>query len=341
MPEIHISDVLAFKACRRKWNFSSQLRSNLTPIERYTPFFIGSAVHYCLERHYRDQCQPERALASYLAIEKIDPSDPTISEHLPLIVGMVDHYLLWQSKDTSPYADNKLEFVALEQRFRIPLRTPTGKRMRGVYLAGRFDGLVRSLHDGRLYLHEIKTTRSCLERSRQLPYDEQTNAYLIAASEWCREQVAGVIYTLLRKKAPDKPTILKDGYLSQAKNQDTTAEYYVKAMKDHHAGYAGDPMMLYNDYKLFINYLLAQPNRYFMRLVVKRTNTELVNAANDLYSVAREMLSKHTAIYPHGSPECNYCFYREPCAMLNAGLDPAEVLATNYVNNTYHLREGD
>lgn len=53
---IHASDRATFKACRRKWDWSSPARMNLTPradvLGVYVPFMFGTGIHYALEHYY-------------------------------------------------------------------------------------------------------------------------------------------------------------------------------------------------------------------------------------------------------------------------------------------------
>jgi PD-(D/E)XK nuclease superfamily len=53
---IHNSDRATFKACRRKWDWSSPARQNLTVRADvagiYQPFFFGTGIHYALENYY-------------------------------------------------------------------------------------------------------------------------------------------------------------------------------------------------------------------------------------------------------------------------------------------------
>lgn len=53
---IHNSDRGTFKDCRRKWDWSSPARHNLSVRADvagiYLPFFFGSGIHYSLESHY-------------------------------------------------------------------------------------------------------------------------------------------------------------------------------------------------------------------------------------------------------------------------------------------------
>lgn len=346
--EIHISDVLAFKRCRRYWDFTSLLRMNLTPLGTYVPFFVGSAVHYCLEQHYKYGTAPTDSLAAFLTeyaakvgSEAIARDMEAIGTSLILVEGVLAHYLEWATADKSDFADNALEWVSTEQAFKSPIRTAGGRVSKRMYLAGRFDGVVRHKRDNQLYLWEIKTTRSVTERLKMLPHEEQANAYANAAQELLGEPIAGIIYTIIRKKVPESPAELKKGGLSRDKSIDTTAERYLAAVRAHH-GEQATREFIKTQYGEILQQLLDQPNKFFARVVIRRTQAELRRANDDLRAVATDMINR-PYIYPHGGPHCTWCNFREPCiAMNNGDFDTAKaLLVANYQRNTYHERRAD
>ena len=53
---LHTSDRATFKACRRRWYWSSPAQSNLTPKTSvygiYKPFWFGDGIHYSLQKFY-------------------------------------------------------------------------------------------------------------------------------------------------------------------------------------------------------------------------------------------------------------------------------------------------
>lgn len=343
--EIHISDIRAFKQCRRKWAWASPLRANLEPNVPYVPFFTGRAIHYCLEHYYRTHVPLDKSLDRFLTIEKEEmervgklwPAEhELIAEQVVLIGGMLDHYTQWVEQDkVSTWCDENLDFVALETEFSVPLRALSGRPSSKVYLAGRFDGLVRRKDDGTYWLWETKTTRSIDELARSLDNDEQAGAYLIAAQEVFNVQVQGVLYNLLRKKVPTEPMVKGDGLLSVNKQIDTTAFAYVRAAKRLHGPEFETTKELnkfiLDQYGEFIQSLLDKGNTFFGRLPIHRTPAEMDVLARDLWTVALEMTRESTPLYP--SPNwmnCKFCHFRAPCLTMNAGGDVAFVLENEY-----------
>jgi hypothetical protein len=349
---VHISDIRAFKSCRRKWSWSSPLKANLEPNIPYAPFFLGRGIHYCLEQYYAQGrvATPITYLDSWAENELKQMEETTgtlwagesiqFDEQVQLAMAMLSHYTIWQQKDTSIWNDKNLEFLdlpggqkALEVSFDVPLYSG-GRKSTRVYLQGRFDGLVRNTIDNTLWIWETKTTRSIKELGRSLANDEQCGAYIYAAEQLFGEPVSGVLYNILRKKAPAQPEVLKDGFLSKKKSIDTSAEMYIEAIKKHHRGIdERTAMQYYGD----IIALLAENDdqKFFARIPVKRTPYEITHLAADLHATALEMVRASTPLYPAPTwVNCNFCSFKNPCLALNAGGDVQFLL-----DNEYRVRE--
>lgn len=320
--EIHISDVQAFKRCRWAWQHSSPIMSNLQPKDKYAPFFVGSMVHHALEYHYKFAIPTKEAIYAYVAANcTIDElKDPGIMEQADLAMGLVDHYKLWQKHDQTWLADNNFVFVAPEQSFKILLWENSRRR---IWLAGTFDGVVQRLDNGLLYLWEIKTTRSLIEREKQLALDSQTDTYAGSAQEVLGQPIAGIIYTLIRKKIPDTPKVLQNGNMERKASADTTVEFYLDCVKKHHSPYFDNDAELksyladaYGDY---LNELLKKPNNYFRRVIVNRSPAELATARWELLATAQQMVNFRTPIYRTDGYHCNYCLFRQPCIASKQG----------------------
>lgn len=332
--EVHASGVSSFKKCRRAWHWSDMNRQNLEPSRPYAPFFAGRAMHFMLEQHYRSRMNPATSLGIFLKDEvaKWRRAGPllrtdreTLREQAKLLLGIGRHYAAWAKVDRSDWSDRNFEFVSLEKKFHLPFTSPTGEVIPNVFLAGRFDGIVRYKLDGRLYVWEIKTARSILERVRMLPYDEQATLYSLAASEMYGEPVAGVVYTIVRKKLPVSPTPLRNGFLSQNKSIDSTPAAYLDAIKRHH-GERATPNFVSLHYGDILTSLAARPNEFFGRTVVRRSSHELANFKQELWDVVQEMIQPDVPIYPNGSFSCGYCVFRAPCALKNTGGDYQYIL---------------
>jgi hypothetical protein len=352
MLEVHASDLLTYKQCRRKWVWAT--RRNLEPKRPYGPFMVGRAVHLCLEKYYgtspadRAQFSAEAVLREHR--KEVDAQvgslwkteSAYIDELFGQSLGLAEHYVLWANNSD---VDKHLTFITLEQEFRIPIRAfdakhPNGFLSRRAFLAGRFDGVVRDERDGTLWLWEIKTARSIEERVRWLPLDEQANIYCLAAQRLFGERMEGILYTLLRKKIPTSPARLASGFLSQNMSIDTTAQAYLDAIKAQH-GEQATPEFIREHYGAILEDLLRRPSTYFARTGIKRTQAELEAVERNLWAVVLEMLSPTMVPYPSAGMHCNYCTFREPCIQMNLEQDYEATLATAYQQRQLRLSEAE
>jgi CRISPR/Cas system-associated exonuclease Cas4 (RecB family) len=336
---IHISDVLTFKQCRRRWDWASPLRAGLEPRKPYAPFFTGRMLHHVMEHGVAAQDNMEGVVEAFLADERAKMGDKlwafekeSIDEQRSLVVGMAEHYQNWAHRQTGPFADSNLEFIELEQNFSVPLYNPRGAKSNRIILEGRFDGIVRRKDDGSIWIWEIKTCRSIPERERQLVNDEQATAYTYAARHiYGADKVGGIIYTLMRKKAPPFPAVLDNGFLS--KNiQGHSVDSYFLAIKRHHGRNATREFVAQH-YGDVLGKLFTKGDReeeYFKRVVVSRNEAEIATIMQDLWVVGLEMARPTPPIYYHAGWHCGYCLFREPCLAKNAGRDYQEMLRHDY-----------
>lgn len=322
--EIHISDVGAYKKCRRLWHWSSSLQRGLEPNRPYLPYFLGRAVHAALQDYYENGVHPADAVDAFMQNESASASEfssTDLAAHTAFLKALLGHYYIWTVAQTGPWADSNLEFMALETEFKVPLNNPTtGRASNKVLLAGRFDGLVRRKDDGSVWLLETKTTRSIKEFVVAVGNAEQAAAYITAAQKQLGVQVEGVLYNLMKKRVPAAPDVRLDGQLSQDMKFDGTPEYYIQCVKNHHTDWT--PAQMNAVYAPFISKLRTRPSDWFARMPVRRTQHELKQFSADLWTVALEMTRKTTPIYPSPSQmNCTWCQFRDVCLAYNRGED--------------------
>lgn len=325
---IHVSDIQAFLQCRRAWQWSSNLRQHLTTIEPYKPFFMGTVVHKFLE----DWLHPTKPYIPQETLAELHSMHGAISEFIEFGADVLNHYIEWQYADNSNWADKNFTVLSVEQPFDVPIYTPVGTKSSKFRFAGRVDGVWRSNVDGKLYLHEIKTTSSIDNRIGQLQFELQPTAYMVAMAETYHEPIAGVVYTLIRKKLPVEPDVLKNGMLSQNKGIDTTPELYIATIKKHHVGISNAEIK--SQYGEIINQLLNQPNKFFRRILVTRSNAQLDEMKHTLYQVARDMTNTKLQCYPNPGYFCGNCLFQTPCIAMSNGQPIDPILTEFYTRNT-------
>lgn len=344
---IHISDVLAFKQCRRLWNWTSPLRQCLTPIRVYAPFFTGRLIHHCLEFRYKFgtpfDVSSEVFMRDYELENRVDENLwnadlPLIEAELQLARSILAHYDLWQAKDTTILSDSEFDFIELERKFVAPIRTLKGRISSKFHNAGRFDGVVYHKTQDRYYLWEIKTTEGISGRIKQLALEEQADTYTLAAQEILGIKLSGIVYTLICKKLPEYPTELKDGHLSLNKAINTSPEYLIECIRAH---YGEITPAVQSRYEPLVQALLDQPHKFFQRVIIRRSQSELKSASNELFAVASEMVKPRVPIYKTAGYHCNRCLFREPCLMLQNGQDPTSLINHNFMLNSHYLKDNE
>jgi len=329
---IHISDVSSFLSCRRAWDFSSNLRQHLTTIRPYEPFFFGTVMHAFLEEYYNPEQTAARQEISNIAYTKLHALPNALPEFIEFGSQLFEHYLQWAKNSEGNLGDCSFESLAVEKAFDVPILTPQGFPSSKFRFAGRVDGVWRSRFDGKLYLHEIKTATSIDGRIGQLAFEYQPTAYMLAMSEVYQEPIAGVVYTLIRKKLPADPDVLQNGTLSKHRGIDTTPDHYLATIKKHHVGITG--IEIKTTYGDILSTLLNQPNRFFRRILIKRSDAQLTEMRHILYDVAKDMTNKHLPIYHNPGYFCGNCQFNQPCQAMSNGQPIDPILTQFYTRNT-------
>lgn len=349
---VHISDIRTFRTCRRKWGWASPLKANLEPAIPYVPFFTGRAFHAALEYYYRDHTPFDETLDKYLTSEEANmaeigemwPSEKeAFDEQIELIRSIIQHYSVWQAQDTKTYCDNNLEFISLEQEFNIPLPIPkgvihptlgipsNGHWHPHIHLGGRFDGVMRHIPSNTYWLWETKTTRSIQELTTSLANDEQCGVYMYAASKMLNVPIKGVLYNMVRKKAPSLPSVLKNGSLSKAVSVDTTHFMYQEEVKAMFPDFSDETIE--DEYGQILETLRENEFKFFMRYPVYRSAYELEMLMANVYHTAMEMVNPNTVLYPAPSwLNCNFCSFKSACLTMNAGGNYEVLLEEEFVN---------
>ncbi len=135
---VRTSDRNQFRGCRRMWGWTSGLRNNLTQTEAYTPFWLGSGLHYGFEdfHGYNLFGSPSKALKGYAAAcrktKEIEMPDDW-REATELGCEMLDYYEVWL-KGRNPLKTLWIDNVPqVEVRAQIPLPITTDEYDEVIY----------------------------------------------------------------------------------------------------------------------------------------------------------------------------------------------------------------
>lgn len=328
-PAIHNSDVATFKKCRQQWDFVSPLRSNLEPLREKPALPFGTAIHAALAAYYDPSTDRDpgpaweafvTSIAGYWNSISLDHTDEEVIEYREAeVLGteMLKHYFGW-----APQEDD-FTVVWVERAFTIPILD--GK---AVY-SFKPDGLVKDKKDN-YWLLEHKTAKYLPENTEYLMMDDQAGRYLWGCEQVLGFRPEGVIYNFLRKKAPQVPRVLKDGFLSKDKRIDTTHAMALQGIKDWHEG---EVPAAYNE---FLQHLLLKGNRFFLREKVRRNEHEIALIGKSLEAEASDMLSDPYIYRTPNQFNCGYCSFVGPCLARWEGAAYQTMLEGNY-----RLRSGN
>lgn len=330
---VHTSDRSTFKKCRLQWHFSSPLRLNLEPIRAKQPLTFGTAVHKGLEVYYdpsRDSRSPQAAvkafdaeLTSWLAsLPNPDPEDYTnFEEMLGLGYDMLEYYCKWAAKHDKEYFDVVL---AVEEKFDFvfPVLNKPEHDYDEVHYAGKLDGLVQDKH-GRYWIMEHKTAQQLPSNTEYLLMDDQCGSYILAYLETKGIHVEGIIYNILRKKAPVPLKRNKNGLFSVDKRQDTTYELAETAFLKE---YGEIP-----EYGLeFMDMLKDKGENFILRETVHRNSKEIQALKTSISMEIDDMLGNPHIYRTPNSFNCGNCSFVGPCIAYFEGGDVDVMLHGGY-----------
>lgn len=319
------SDRKTYKTCRQRWDFGSKVRMNYEPLQDAQALRFGTAIHAALEVYYepstwnlaRPLVEPlatAEFLSSYVRPDSDNDEDiQAWRDEVELGKGILAGYYEWAP------ARDQFTPLHVELEFEVPITD-----LDAVY-QGRIDLLIED-HDGRYWIVDHKTCKSMDSSTEYLDMDEQCGSYAWALQEKLGIQIAGVIYNELLKTVPSPPTVLKSGKLSVDKKQHTTLDLYLTTLREH--GYDAAT------YQEMLDHLASQPDRYFRRTQVLRSQRELQLLGERIAAETAEMMNPEISIYPNPNKfTCSRCEFKQPCLAKMEGSDYQWLL-----NQLYKLR---
>lgn len=314
---IRTSDRGIFKRCRQQWDFTSKIRQNLEPIQRYMPFDFGTAFHAGMQAYYEPETwgdydlMKRNAMAAFrLSITELRGKaqlldlelEDEYEEATKTGIAMLEYYFLW-----APSRDKfKPVYVEIEFEVEIP-------GLPGVKYQGRIDLIIED--EFGYWIVDHKTAAQFASDMSWLYLDDQCSSYAWALQKMLGLEIRGVIYNEVRKSPPKPPNPLQRGGYSRNKQQDTTFEMYLATLRK--AGI--DPRL----YRNFLLYLKQNPKEFVRRKRIEYAPEFLVIVEDRIRKEAIEMLRPDVAIYPTPSKfNCNGCRFFGPCLQTQEGRPP-------------------
>lgn len=317
---LHTSDIRRFKTCRRQWKYASPLGYNKVPRKTPAPFTRGKTVHKGMEALYIDKTDPvETAVASYIEAVAADRRNGAtyeveeIQDQIAVLESVLGMYPAWAKKN------DDFKVLEAEKRYSVPLIETNDFE---VFFTFRCDQIVERRSG--LWIHDFKTVTDLPSDPSFLDYDDQITGYLKGCELQFGKPFVGAIFTYLLAKVPSEPEVLQKGGLSTNKKIFTTAEVYYRKLLE----LGLDP----RDYQDFLKQLNARC-KWFVRFDIMKTRAEKDLLWAEHQQLAYEMLKPDVFIYKAPTKmNCNYCSYKTPCLIENAGRDFERVLELEFVN---------
>lgn len=357
MSVIRGSEYADFLRCRKRWNW--RWNEGLKSKQLNDKLFTGTLIHKFLEVLYDkwDALKAENAMKTFYEKTDTEGQDQLqLQEIWSLARNVCEHYVrTWLEIDQDHTT------IATELEFMVVLDHETG-----VVFTGTIDYVYKDA-DGHIWFMDHKTTSSIDKYEKNSTMDRQISRYWWALQQislgvgrvmnketgnWevfqplLGKDIYGFQYNVILKDVPKKPELLKKGGLSKAKNQKTTFELYMEAINEHELNLA--------DYNDILTHLQLQGNRYFKRVDVYRTESELHAAIYEFYYTAEDMaglsnglfLVKDPAnaamfeatnhdprnkLYRNITSDCQWdCEFKSLCQAEIEGVNTAFLLASSY-----------
>lgn len=220
MKTITHSAMTDFKNCKRKYYYRNHLK--LVPRKEKPSLLLGRAVHKGLELYYQGNNIDGCIDAGIFILEDVDKSFwqqedfDALEVNKAILTGMLKGYSL-QFQDRGMF-----EVIEPEYQFTIPVINPATQFASKTFEhSGKIDGLFKT-RSGQWWIREFKTA-SQIDKHYidRLSLDTQITSYIDGVQAVKGIQIAGVIYTILKK-----PSI-------KQKQTETVEQYCQRVIQDY------------------------------------------------------------------------------------------------------------
>ena len=343
VPEINAKPLqfgVAFHIAMEKF-YDPESWSSTTPEEK-TKAAVDAFIHEC-ERQ-RDAYLLQTGQTALLHAEGDD-----YTARIDLGIGMLE----WYGSQVHPKEDHWLRPVMVEVPFQVPIKNPkTGEpllcraplvdpnqevtpRVEGlrtcgqvheygavVTFDGRIDAIMQDLVNGGYFIWDHKSAAQIRKDDRLLLLDPQVNGYTWAAYVELGIDIRGFLYVEYRKDFPKPPRVLSKAYkgrhFSTDKTQGTDLLNFTRTVQRHDP--RGLEQGVYDEYIAWLR--SPEAPVYHRRFPIIKTKRNLKSVAQQIYDIARDMISPDLLIYPNaGHFSCSGCAYYTPCLAQFMGED--------------------
>lgn len=333
---IRTSDRIAFKSCRRKWDFSSHLRQNRQQKVVAEPLWLGSGIHFALEDFHGMNVygDPATAFQAYaVAVLKYNSGAvfDRSEEVIALGTNMMEYYSTWLA-DRPPLDTFVYDGVPqVEVNIKIPIpfellaqvdaeRTRRIERVyESIHYSMQLDRVAIDAYGG-LWIVEYKTAKQF--QTSHFGLDPQVSTYVWGADTIYNQPIEGVIYQQHRKALAHPPKKLKNGSISVAANQATTYKLYRQSLLDAYGAVQAAPEANIKYLNTLIREETVDADAFIRRDKLFRNTTTSANVARYVLSEVLDMLDPDLLLYPNPTRECSrMCSFTTLCHNMEDGSD--------------------
>jgi hypothetical protein len=323
---IRTSDRIAFRRCRRRWGWSSPLRTNLEPAEPAEPLWMGSLFHYAMEdfHGYNVYGHPARACDACVYAQRRTPGltlPENYKELVDLCKEMVTFYAdewLVQREPLQTFWFNGEPQVEVEFELEIPYTGKFSDLYEKIIYRGKIDRVVVD-EFGILWPKDFKTAAQY--ETLHLDTDPQVTAYCWAIQCLYQNPVGGFIYQQHHKTPPHQVELLASGKLSANKAQRTTHARYWRAMKNIYGSPEKAPANIIACANELAQLEDENGDRFVRRDVARRNQHQIEAEGVKIMLELEEMLNPDLPLYPSPTRDCGWCPWQQACISMDDGSD--------------------
>lgn len=303
------SRLSAKKKCARLHYYRYEL--GVRPQTDAVPLRMGAAFHKGVELRHTQST--DDAIANALADYELAPQHWSservydwMVERETVAVMLAAYFWRWAPGSQAGQPDEIVERVATELPFQVPIINPdTGRPTPSFVLAGKIDGIVR-LADGRLAIHEIKTTGDDIgpesDYWARLRVDHQISTYVHAARR-LGHHVETVIYDVAKKPdiRPRQIPLVDDQGVKIVHDASGQRVRTKDGKKWRESGDTDQGFVLQTRPETptefgmrFLDDIVARPSHYYARREIPRLDADMREFEHELWDQQQELREAQT-----------------------------------------------
>jgi hypothetical protein len=176
------------RSCTKKFYYGNVL--GLIPKKTTSALTIGSVIHECFDSLFKGKSKTDilTDIKNTFRKSQSESLDPNEQERLT-----IDEYTVLGMWNNYPMNEMEFEEVHPEESFKVKL-----DGLRGVYLTGRVDGLVK--RQGKWWIREVKTTsmdRRSFQSKASVSY--QASGYIYGIEKQFNNKIEGIVYDVIKR----------------------------------------------------------------------------------------------------------------------------------------------